>query len=140
MTTFVDTSALYALLDESDALHAVAAGQWSSLVDSVPLLTHAYVVVESSALVQTRLGWRAVDRLHEGLLGIVEVVAVTDRTHDTAVHRWRQDRKRHLSLVDVTSFVVMEQLRMSRVFAFDRDFTVAGFELVPGPPPDSDVL
>lgn len=139
VTTFVDTSALYALIDESDTSHAAAAAVWPGLVDSVPLVTHAYVVVEASALVQTRLGWPAVDRLHDGLLGIVEVVAVTDRTHDTAVHRWRQVRKRHLSLVDVTSFVVMEQLAIGRAFAIDPDFSAAGFELVPHPP-DLDFL
>lgn len=55
MRVFVDTSALYALLDEDDANHARAAKAFAELQGS-ELTTHAYVLVETLALVSRRLG------------------------------------------------------------------------------------
>ena len=87
MTALVDTSALYALLDEDDD-HGAPVTTWTRLLGAERLVTHAYVVVESSALVQRRLGTAAAGRLHRALLPAVAVSAVGQRTHDRAVERW----------------------------------------------------
>lgn len=131
MTVLVDTSALFAVLDEDDPCHLRAASIWPELLDDVALLTHAYVVVETSALVQRRLGMDAVEQLHGHLLPAIDVRPMTLGQHDRAVARWRAAARRGLSLVDVTSFVVMEDAGIDRVFAFDDDFTHAGFEVIP---------
>lgn len=74
---FVDTSALYALLDRDDAHHPEAARTFQDLLaQRVRLLTHAYVVVESLALVQRRLGMEAAKALALDLLGVVRVFPV----------------------------------------------------------------
>ena len=129
MTVFVDTSALYALVDEDDVNHETSAAVWDTLLDAERLLTHTYVVVEISALLQHRLGMGAAEQLHAALLPVVQVRAVDRGTHDRAVTRWRQQARRELSLVDVTSFVVMEDLAIRSAFAFDDDFTAEGFHL-----------
>jgi uncharacterized protein len=53
---FVDTSALYAVLDRDDQNHPLAKSAWSSLLqaDDTLIVTN-YVVVETTALVQHRL-------------------------------------------------------------------------------------
>jgi predicted nucleic acid-binding protein len=131
VTVLVDTSALLALLDEDDAEHQRAATAWPDLLDDATLLTHAYVVVETSALVQRRLGMAAVERLHGHLLPAVDVRMVSRDQHGRAVARWRQEARRGLSLVDVASFVVMEDAGVARAFAFDEDFAAVGFHVVP---------
>jgi uncharacterized protein len=131
VTVFVDTSALYALLDEEDRHHGAAISVWPDLLDRERLVTHAYVVVETSALVQRRLGTAAAARLHHGLLPPVRVLAVDAVTHARSVERWLTSAQRALSLVDVTSFVVMESLGATQAFAFDADFTAAGFTTAP---------
>lgn len=123
----VDTSALYALLDEDDTNHRAAAASWPTLVDREHLVTHNYVVVETSALVQRRLGMRAAARLHGALLPAIHLHMIETETHARAVERWLAADRRGLSLVDVTSFVVMEALGISTAFAFDTDFAAAGF-------------
>lgn len=65
----VDTSALYAVLDRDDDHHAVAATAWARLLDDVAArrrgcMTHSAVVVETSALVQRRLGLEALRALY----------------------------------------------------------------------------
>ena len=47
MRVFVDTSALYALLNEDDAHHAAAAEAMGRLAGS-QLVTHAYVIVANA--------------------------------------------------------------------------------------------
>lgn len=133
MTVFVDTSALYALLDEDDQNHRLAAALWAELVPGEDLLTHAYVVVETSALVQRRLGMAAVDQLHDGLLAPVRVLTIDDRTHRLAVTQWRSGGLRGISLVDAISFVVMAESEVDLALAFDEDFTRSGFRLVDQP-------
>ncbi len=55
--TFVDTSALLALLDADERYHMACAYAWRSLLAADErLMTTNYVVVESFALVQHRLG------------------------------------------------------------------------------------
>lgn len=133
MSVFVDTSALYALVDEDDLHYEVAASTWGDLLDHELLVTHTYVVVETSALLQRRFGTTAAARLHQDLLPPVSLLAIDADTHARSVDRWLADSRRHVSLVDVTSFVVMEASGLTQAFAYDSDFVSAGFTLVGSP-------
>lgn len=133
MTTFVDTSALYALLDSAQEGYPAASEAWRALLDDAePLLTTNYVLVETSALVQRRLGMPAVRAFHEELLPVIDVHWVDAADHAAAAEVFLA-AGRGLSLVDCTSFRVMRRLRLRRAFAFDMDFREQGFEVVPAP-------
>jgi predicted nucleic acid-binding protein len=129
MSIFVDTSAIYALLDESDAHHAEASDVLRRLAGS-ELLTHAFVVVESSALVGRRLPWAATERLLDGLLPVIDVAPIDHDLYSLAVAAYRESRSARISLVDRTSFALMRSMGISRAFAYDEDFGREGFELV----------
>jgi uncharacterized protein len=131
VTTFVDTSAWYALLDRADPNHAGASDQWRELVSSESLVTHSYVLVESTALVQRRLGIEAVDSLVNDLAAPATVTWVDAGLHQRAVASLLAARRRHVSLVDWVSFELMRQRSISRAFAFDDDFRQQGFTVVP---------
>ncbi|MGH8924283.1 MAG: type II toxin-antitoxin system VapC family toxin [Acidimicrobiia bacterium] len=130
MTVFVDTSALYATLDAADPVHPLAARAFFSLRGE-ELMTHNYVVVESAALVQRRLGSAALRDLADGLLGPVQIVFVDNELHASALTALLASRRRGVSLVDHTSFEVMRRRGITRAFAFDADFVAEGFETVP---------
>lgn len=131
MTTFVDTSAMYALLDDADLNHDAADETFRFLFQGEPLLTHSYVVIESAAVVQRRLGSAAVRDLFDRLLPLIEVMWVDEALHATAVTSLLAAQKRQISLVDWTSFQVMRTQGIDRVFTFDGDFAQQGFEPVP---------
>src|SRR5688572_8327360 len=133
MKTFVDTSALYALLDEDDDNHSGAAA-W--LLSAGPdetdvLVTHSYVVVETAALVQRRLGAAAVRTLFDAFLPALTVVFVDDVLHRRAAAAYLAGLRRRVSFVDWVSFQLMRDSDFDRAFAFDRDFRHEGFALVP---------
>jgi predicted nucleic acid-binding protein len=127
--TFVDTSALYALLDRDDACHAEAAYVWRSLLQrDARLVTTNYVVVESVALVQRRLGLEAVRTLLDDVLPVVHVVWVDERLHDAGCTALLAAARPQVSLVDWTSFEFMRRNGLRNAFAFDDDFWALGFE------------
>ncbi len=131
MTTFVDTSAWYALLDRADPRHEAAADRWRGLLPAEPLLTHNYVLVETSALVQRRLGIAAVDTFVNELSAPATIAWVDADLHERAVTALLAARRRQVSLVDWTSFELMRRQAITSAFTFDEDFRAQGFTVVP---------
>lgn len=129
MSVFVDTSALYALLDEDDGRHTEASDVLRRLVGT-ELVTHAYVVVEAAALIGRRLPWAATERLLDGILPVIGVEPVDGDLYALAVAAYRRSESASISLVDRTSFALMRSLGIRRAFAYDEDFAREGFELV----------
>lgn len=133
MTTFIDTSGLYALLDENDT-NRPAALEWFSGPGQDPrqaLVTHNYVVVESVSLVHRRLGTEASATLLLEVLPGMTVTYVDEELHYLATSAFLAALRRRASLVDWVSFEFMRQLGIQQAFAFDRDFRTQGFTTVP---------
>jgi uncharacterized protein len=129
---FVDTSALYAVLDRDDENHAAAEVTWRRLLGSdETLLVTSYVVVEATALVQHRLGMAAVRVLCAEMLPALEVHWINDVDHLQSQSAFLAVGRRNLSLVDCSSFHVMRTHRATTAFAFDSHFGEQGFEVVP---------
>jgi predicted nucleic acid-binding protein len=132
VTTFVDTSGLYALLDRDDQNHAAAASWFAGTDPSTrDLLTHNYVVVESAALADRRLGGGAARGLLEDVLPVVSLLFVDESLHRAATSAYLAAMRRGPSLVDRVSFELMRHRGITQAFAFDRDFQAAGFSTVP---------
>lgn len=128
MKVFVDTSALYALLDEDDPNHAASAATWRVLLQAeTDLVTHNYVALESALLVRRRLGADAASVLIDTLLPAISTVWIDEAFHGAAVEAWRGGRR--ASLVDHASFVLMRRQGIEVGFAFDSDFESEGFRL-----------
>lgn len=133
MTTFVDTSALFALVDEDDKAHG-AAVDWLGGPGRDPgelLVTHDYVVVETLALVKLRLGAGAVRVMIDAFIPMLSVMYVDEPLHGAALRILRATAGQKPSFVDRVSFEFMRHQGIERAFAFDQDFQREGFELVP---------
>jgi predicted nucleic acid-binding protein len=124
VTVLIDTSALFALLDADDARHEDAVRLWALALD-VDLVAHAYIVVESVALVRSRLGWAGVRALVDDVLPGIRTESVDRSLHEQALADYR-------SLAGSTSFVDRVSLAFARAssittcFAFDPDLEAAG--------------
>ncbi len=128
---FVDTSGFYALMDRSDARHKEASRIWESLLkEGPPLLTTNYVVLETTALLQHRLGFDAAALWHADVLGVASTLMIDEALHALGFELWTGLRQRNLSLVDCTSFAAMRKHKTEKVFGFDRHFLEQGFCVV----------
>ena len=130
MSIFVDTSALYALLDRSDQNHAAAVAALPTLADE-ELITHSYVLVETVALTHRRLGADAVRSLTQTLTPGLAVVWIDEAAHAAGLAALLAALPTGVSLVDMISFQVMRERQIKRAFAFDADFRSAGFVTIP---------
>jgi predicted nucleic acid-binding protein len=132
MTVFIDTSAFLAVLDADDVHHTQANAEWMHILESGDaIVTSNYVLVESFALVQNRLGMEAVRTLQEDIMPLIETYWVDELLHGSAMSALLAAARRNLSLVDCTSFEVMRQLGIRRAFVFDRHFKEQGFDCRP---------
>jgi predicted nucleic acid-binding protein len=124
---FIDTSAIYALADKADPNHVAAYGKFQEALKSGEIfLLHNYILLESAALLQARLG------LHSAVLFVKEAKSfelewVDSDLHEEAEKELEKIGKRNISLADCTSFIVMRRRGVKRVFAFDPDFKDQGF-------------
>jgi len=131
LSVFLDTSALYALLDADDSNHSRAAKTWSDLLErDEELVTNNYVLVESFALFQNRLGLESVRMLQQRLVPLFRISWIDEDVH-TAAMTALLTTKRRLSLVDCASFETMHRAEIGTAFAFDRHFAEQGFAQIP---------
>lgn len=132
--TFIDTSAVYALLDEDDESHPAAA-EWmrgEGAEEDRLLVTHTFVAVEAAALVPRRLGTDAAKVLLDVWFPAVSVSPVDADLYRAGTIAYRAGLQRGTSLVDHVSFEYMRTHGIRQCFGFDADFRDEGFELVPG--------
>jgi predicted nucleic acid-binding protein len=125
VSLFVDTSAWYAAADRSDRSHRRAK---AVLAVDETLVTTDHVLVETWVLLRHRLGRAAAERFWEGLrAGAAEVEPVTAADLAVAWAAGEAFPDQDFSIVDRTSFAVMQRLGLRRVAAFDDDFSVFRF-------------
>ena len=134
MSLFVDTSALFAFLDADQPRHADVIDAWEqAIMEERRLFTSNYVLVESFALVQRRLGLEALRALADILVPMLQPLWIDEELHAAAVAALFTAGRRKLSLVDCTSFELMRRHGLDEAFALDADFARQGFRLVPDP-------
>ena len=118
----IDTSAFYALVSASDEFHPKAKGTFERLVDEkAELYTSSYIFVESTALIQHRLGFRALKTFVDSVRESLHFLWIDRRTHWQAWGILKETSGRGLSFVDCTTVVLAKALGAT-VFAFDEDF------------------
>jgi predicted nucleic acid-binding protein len=122
VTLFVDSSAFYAAADTADKGHGRAT---AILAGGEALVTSDHVLVESWLLLRHRLGRGPAERWWGAVragAAAVETVREADLEVAWAIGDAFPDQD--FSIVDRTSFAVMQRLGMTRVATFDNDFAV----------------
>jgi len=125
MSLFVDTSVWYAAADSADAGNARAKQILSA---GEPLVTTDHILVETWTLLRHRIRPAAAEAFWAGLRGgaaRLEIVGAADLQAAWTIGRDFADQD--FSLVDRTSFAVMERLGVHRAASFDDDYAVYRF-------------
>ncbi len=128
MSVFVDTSAFIALMVAEDRNHGLAGKTWRSLLaKGEPAVTSNYIVTETCALLQRRMGMSALKEYLEEVLPVVDVLWVDAPLHRAACGAVMMSSKGGPNIVDCASFAVMRSLGIRTVFTFDGHFADQGF-------------
>ena len=94
-------------------------------------MTSNYVLVETFALLQNRLGIAAVRAFQEDIVPILNIEFVSPEVHRSGASALLAAAKRNLSLVDCINFEIMRGLGIRAAFAFDAHFKETGFQAMP---------
>jgi len=132
-SAFVDTSGWYALIDRRDPAHRKAASTVRRLLEGgTRLLTTDYVVDEACTLTRMRAGPIGAERLLELLAATsaLDMEWIGPDRFEAAKAMFRKHRDQGYSFTDCTSFVVMEERKITEVLTTDRHFAVRGFQPV----------
>jgi len=122
-SVFVDSSAFYAVLTTTDPFYPQARALFEQAErERWTLLTTNYVVHETWALLQARMGWKAVDDFLDVFLPLCRVEFVDPVLHAAGVARCRQAHLRELSLTDCVSFEFMRTHDITEAIAHDAHF------------------
>ncbi len=122
MSIFVDSSAFYAAADTGDVHNPRAK---AILEGGGPLTTSDHIVVECWLLIRHREGRDQAENWWSALRSggaVIEPVGSADL--DVAWQIGRDFPDQDFSLVDRTSFAVMQRLGLSRVASFDDHFAI----------------
>lgn len=125
-SVFVDTSAFFALADQTDRLHQHAL-QYVQSTDRL-LVTSNVIVHETITLLRMRLGYKPALQFGLRLLDetTTPIIRVTPADEDRAWAIFRQYPDKRFSFADCTSFAIMKRLGIGTAFALDEDFRRLG--------------
>ncbi len=138
MRIFADTSGFFALLVQNDSMHMRAKQIFTYFAQQrAHLLTSSFVLVETVALLQRRVGLAAVHDFQTKIIPLLDIVWVNGDWYSRAIQRLFALNNRKLSLVDCLSFEIMESQEIEVVFTFDMHFPQNGFTIAVSP--DSDL-
>ncbi len=125
MRILVDTSAWYAIGNRSDRHHEPASRFYAERLKSDEFITTDAILAETWALVNARVGRPAAMTFWERLRKArIEVVPLWPEDLDRAWHIIQDWPDQAFSLVDATTFAVIERLGLTHVLAFDGHFLV----------------
>lgn len=130
---FVDTSAWVALFVKNDEEHQRAVSLFERIKSLKSVLyTSDYVFDETLTTILVRGSYRQSLLAGEALLNsnVIKILPVSSEYFQEAWKLYQKYRDKQFSFTDVTSFAIMRDMEINKVFAFDNHFSQAGFELL----------
>ena len=129
---FIDTSAWVALFVRNDKNHKKAAAIFEYIKQAqMAVYTSDYVVDETITTILVRSGHKDSVVTGHALLRsqIIKIIYVVPEYFEHTWNSYQKYKDKKFSFTDVSSFTVMEDLKIEKAFAFDDHFRQAGIAL-----------
>lgn len=122
MSVFIDTSVWFASIVERDRHNDRA----KAILAEIPMpVTSDHVIVETWQLLANRHRRDAAERFWRAIRGgIASLILITEADLDAAWAIGRAFPDQDFSIVDRTSFAVMQRLEITRAASFDAHFAI----------------
>ena len=128
----IDTSAIIAILCKEDRYHVKAKKTWFELLENDEILhINNYILLEAISLIQRRHGMDILRAFQNSMVPLLNVEWIREEEHTQAMSALLIANRRRLSMVDYTSFEIIQRLGIQKVFTFDDHFSEQGFEVLP---------
>ncbi|PKO05108.1 MAG: VapC toxin family PIN domain ribonuclease [Chloroflexi bacterium HGW-Chloroflexi-3] len=132
MSIFIDTSAFLAILNKEDHFHQIAKRTWEEVnLSEEYLICSNYVIIETISLLQKRFGIEALRIFENEVRPIIDIIWIDQTIHHAGMVVVLTTNQRKLSLVDCTSFEILRNIHVEKVFTLDSHFSEQGFNIIP---------
>jgi len=131
---FIDAGAFIARYLKRDQYHQAVVSQWALLAaDERPCVTTNFVIDETITFLARRSTCNFAAARAEAIYSPNELRIICPEAQDelSALELLRKYSDQTVSFTDCVSCAIMDKLRISTAFAFDHDFRIAGFDVVP---------
>src|SRR3990172_3105308 len=129
---FVDTQGWAALSNKRDSFHlkAVTVNK-ASIKQGKKFITSNYILDETYTLILSRIGHTEAVKFGEMIhrTPIIQIVHVTEAIEKMAWQIFKKYSDKKFSFTDCTSFVIMNQHRLSEAFTNDNHFEQMGYKI-----------
>ncbi len=132
MNVFVDSSVFISIWDKDDSNHKIALDKASKLQgDKDILITSNIVVSEVLTVLSMKLGIEKANKFGDYIVSEkLKVIFIDKDIHDEAFDIFKRRTSKNLSFFDCTSFALIREFRIDKVFSFDKDYKKYKFDLV----------
>jgi len=131
MNVFIDTCAFIALIDSDDDFHGLAFDLFSKASkDNADFLTSNYVMLETIFLLQRAIGLPAVKDFKKLMLPIVRIIWIDEKIHRESLNNLIAAEKKKISLTDYSSFYILDNYNIDKVFTFDNHFKEKNYKIL----------
>ncbi len=131
MKIFIDTCAFIALIDSDDDYHGLAFDLFSKASkDNADFLTSNYVMLETIFLLQRAIGLPAVKDFKKLMLPIVRIIWIDEKIHRESLNNLIAAEKKKISLTDYSSFYILDNYNIDKVFTFDNHFKEKNYKIL----------
>jgi len=129
---FIDTSAIYALLNLKDENHRKAVNYYENLKKkNAIIITTNYIIDETYTLLMIRKGQEFAVDFIDKLRITFNVFYVEKTDDDLAIEILKKYIDKNFSFIDAMSFHIMKRDKIKTALAFDKHFIQAGFKTLP---------
>ena len=119
---FIDSSAWFAGVNRNDRHHPRAI---ELLASHAPLVTSHLIIVETGLLTNSRIDFATAERFLHGVSGgSCEILEISDADWRKSLAIPGRFPDQTFSIVDRTSFAMMERLGITQAISFDDDFII----------------
>lgn len=133
---FIDATAWVALFDPKDQYHKKAHEFWNTLrtfSEPIRFFSSDYILDEAYTLLKIHVNPRAPVLLHKTISesAITTLLFVGKKVYDEAWKIFSGYEDKRWSFTDCTSYILLKQNRLVKVFTFDDHFKQMGFIVLP---------
>ncbi|MBF0491745.1 MAG: PIN domain-containing protein [Deltaproteobacteria bacterium] len=128
---FIDTGAFYSKYVVRDDLHVQSLELWKQVQkDRYTCVTSNFVLCELITLLVYRFGTLKALRVAREIYSTaaIRIISISSSLELLALNWLEKYLDQDFSMTDATSFALLKDQKISKVFSFDEDFDIAGFE------------
>ena len=131
---FIDSSAFYLIINKSERLHKIAKKTFNKIIlDNYILVTSDYIIDETLTLVSRKWGKYYAIEFWDSIKNsdILKVMKLSERQFYKTIDLFRKYKDHNFSFTDYSCFIIMNDLKINKVFTFDKHFLNFGIDCYP---------